>query len=306
MITEATFESLSFNPFFAKDYLNDSNQDPDVNFFNNISSVETGYLLPCEANNKLKFFSSETFSILHLNIRCMTENFETFQEFYNPSTVNLTIICLSETWTNDNNVGESSLFQLEGYNPVHQIRKNRKVGGIAIFIRDSLLYKIREDLSVNWDGIESLSIEIINDHCKNIFSVVYRAVNGDLSINETFFRKILSENTEANKTLFLAGDFDINVLDYENKKVQNFVNLMFEFSMMPTVNKPTRVTSYTATAIDNIITNFIFDNDFGNAIIKTNVSDHFLIIFTIKLKKQPLLKTMWISLYTNVILKKTH
>ena len=81
---------------------------------------------------------------------------------------------------------------------------------------------------------------------------------------------------------------------------------MFEFSMMPTVNKPTRVTSYTATAIDNIITNFIFDNDFGNAIIKTNVSDHFLIIFTIKLKKQPLLKTTWISLYTNVILKKTH
>ena len=30
---------------------------------------------------------------------------------------------------------------------------------------------------------------------------------------------------------------------------------MFEFSVMPTVNKPTRVTSYTATAIDNIITN---------------------------------------------------
>ena len=59
---------------------------------------------------------------------------------------------------------------------------------------------------------------------------------------------------------------------------------MFEFSMIPTINKPTRVTSYTATTTDIIITNSIFDNNFESAIIKTDVSDHFLIIFTIKLK----------------------
>lgn len=28
-------------PFFAKDYINDSNQDPDVNLYNNISSIKT-------------------------------------------------------------------------------------------------------------------------------------------------------------------------------------------------------------------------------------------------------------------------
>ena len=58
---------------------------------------------------------------------------------------------------------------------------------------------------------------------------------------------------------------------------------MFEFSMIPTINKPTRVTSYTATAIDSIVTNSIFDN----AIIKTGVFDHFPIIFTIQLKTTP-------------------
>ena len=70
----------------------------------------------------------------------------------------------------------------------------------------------------------------------------------------------------------------------KTKKVQNFVNLMFEFSMIPTINKPTRKTSYTATTTDIIITNSIFDNNFESAIIKTDVSDHFLIIFTVKLK----------------------
>ena len=53
---------------------------------------------------------------------------------------------------------------------------------------------------------------------------------------------------------------------------------------MPTINKPTRATSYTATAIDSIITKSIFDNDFESAIIKTDVSDHFPVIFIIKLK----------------------
>ena len=80
--------------------------------------------------------------------------------------------------------------------------------------------------------------------------MVYRPPDGDLNVCETFFKKILSDSTIVNKTFFLAEDFNVNLLDFEtSKKVQRFVNLMFEFSMMPTVNKPTRVTKHTATVI---------------------------------------------------------
>ena len=41
--------------------------------------------------------------------------------------------------------------------------------------------------------------------------------------------------------------------------------------MIPTINKPTRVTKKTATAIDHIIV----ENTFKTAIIKTDVSNHF-------------------------------
>ena len=61
MTAEPTFEFLCFNLFLAKD----SNQDPDINFYNDIYSIEISYLLPCEANNKLKYISSETFPILY-------------------------------------------------------------------------------------------------------------------------------------------------------------------------------------------------------------------------------------------------
>ena len=104
------------------------------------------------------------------------------------------------------------------------------------------MYKLRNDLSIDCEDIESLSVEILKSETRNIiFNVIYRPPNGDLNVCETFFKKILS----ANKTFFLAGEFNINLFDFEtNKKVQSFVNLMFEFSMIPTINKPTGVTKH--------------------------------------------------------------
>ena len=45
--------------------------------------------------------------------------------------------------------------------------------------------------------------------------------------------------------------------------------------MIPTINKPTRATKKTATAIDHIITNSFVEITFKTAIIKSDVSDHF-------------------------------
>ena len=41
--------------------------------------------------------------------------------------------------------------------------------------------------------------------------------------------------------MLLAGDFNLNVQDFEQKKkVQIFVNSVFQFGLIPTINKPTR------------------------------------------------------------------
>ena len=45
---------------------------------------------------------------------------------------------------------------------------------------------------------------------------------------------------------------------------------MFEIGMIPTINKLTRVTIRTATAIDNMITNCILNSNFKNAVGKTD------------------------------------
>ena len=67
--------------------------------------------------------------------------------------------------------------------------------------------------------------------------------------------------------------------------------------MIPTINKPTRVTRNTATAIDHIITNTVIGGiQHRSGIIKTDVSDHFPIVFALNTceKRKPEHKAQFI------------
>ena len=59
---------------------------------------------------------------------------------------------------------------------------------------------------------------------------------------------------------------------------------MFQFGLVPTINKPSKVTNKTISAIDHIITNSIYNNKFKTGIRKTDISDHFPIIYAFKLR----------------------
>ena len=80
----------------------------------------------------------------------------------------------------------------------------------------------------------------------------------------------------------MAGDFNMNLLDFEqNKKVQHFLKIMFGYSMMPVINKPTRVTKNTATAIYHIFINSVTASKFKTGIIKSDILDDFPIFFVV-------------------------
>ena len=93
--------------------------------------------------------------------------------------------------------------------------------------------------------------------------------------------QVIHNSKHSTKSFFLVGDLNLNSLDYASSTpVKNFFNLAFENGIFPVINRPTRVTWASATAIDHILTNTIMDQDLQNGIIKLGISDHFL-IFTI-------------------------
>ena len=85
------------------------------------------------------------------------------------------------------------------------------------------------------------------------------------------------------KHMMFAGDFNMNVLDYEdNGKVKSFFDLMYHRNLIPTINKPTMVGKNSATAFDHIITDYVLTCDFKTAILETDLTDHFPIVIALK------------------------
>ena len=152
----------------------------------------------------------------------------------------------------------------------------RSEGGICIFIHESTDFKERKDLSISKNNIEILSTKITNKTKNIIISFVYRPSNSSLKEFKNSLKPIFDNIRRNNKDLYLVWDFNINVLDYEsNVKVNNFVNFAFQNSLIPLVNKPTRITRTNATAIDDILTNSFLNKEIETGIINTEVSKHF-------------------------------
>ena len=81
---------------------------------------------------------------------------------------------------------------------------------------------------------------------------------------------------KSNKFFYATGDFILNVLDYnKNETNTKFLNLTFEYDLVPVINKPTGVTKNTVAAIDHIIVNSLLHRKIHMGIIKLDISDHF-------------------------------
>ena len=175
-------------------------------------------------------------------------------------------------------------------------------GGVSVYIHNSLNVKTSPDLSTNCGDIESLTLEGISEKtCNTIVSVLYRSPTGHFEHSENFLTNFFLNTKGSNKDVYIAGDFNLNLLD---KKLRNYLNLIYQNSFIPIVNKPTRVIRKTSTIIGHILTN-LFENTLQPTsrpreenevtyIIKRVITNN-----TTELFKQELHKTSWDDVINN-------
>ena len=89
--------------------------------------------MPEELQNFLGDDKDENVSVLHLNVRSINKNFESFKIFLSNLNFSFSIICFSETWLNDSNLDNSN-YELPNYVGVHQIKNHYKGGGVSVYI----------------------------------------------------------------------------------------------------------------------------------------------------------------------------
>ena len=148
------------------------------------------------------------------------------------------------------------------------------------------MYKNKKYLSISDKDKEILTIEIISKESKNMFiSCCYRPPKGITENLTAYLASIFQGVRNEKKKIFMIGDFDLNCLNYNEDSMEHFYHKVFEFGFIPLIDKLTRVCKNSETIIDNILTNCVFENTLKKAIIKSDISDHFPIMFTIQTAK---------------------
>ena len=79
---------------------------------------------------------------------------------------------------------------------------------------------------------------------------------------------------------------------HEDAKTKHFYDNIFEKGTIPIINCATWISEHSASPIANILTTGIFNNSLKKGIIKSDVSDHFPIYFSIQLMKEKLGKVL--------------
>ena len=197
----------------------------------------------------------------------------------------ITVIVLSETWLSDN---DGDLYRLCGYKVIGHNRVNRAGGGVAVCVQDHVYVKERPDLSSFDEDCETVFIEVEEGQQRQnhnvIIGVIYRPPNQDISSFNDKMNNNVNIVRRENKTCYLLGDYNINILNYASHvQTAQFVDMMSSNGFLPLITRPSRVTATSATLIDNIFTNNIGDKNHSvQGLFITDISDHFSVFHIAK------------------------
>ena len=218
---------------------------------------------------------NKSLSLFHINACSLNKNFDDLQHLLSSTKTVFDIIAVSETRITKQ-VSLLNNLNLNHYS-FEFTPTETSAGGTLLYIANHLSYKCRNDLNIyKKNELESAFIEIVNPKKSNIIvGVIYRHPSMDLAdFNSNYLNKLLENISKEQKSVFLLGDFNVNLLNYnEHNQTNEFLDSLASNSFIPLILQPTRITSHSNTLIDNIFSNVI-EPDIISGNLTATISDH--------------------------------
>lgn len=222
--------------------------------------------------------NTNNFSLLHINTRSLKKHYDELISLLSITDCGFDVVGCSETWLKESSHLDS--LSIDGYTLFNKNRLNRSGGGVCLYINSNLTATICEDLAIGDDHSDSLFLQLTLNNAKTlIIGVIYRPPDSDLNTFLLEFDKLLYHINDSKKECIILGDFNIDIAKNDTSK-HDFLNLIYSSSFFPTIDTYTRITNYSQSAIDNIITN-IHSLSLTSGVVISDITDHFPITLSL-------------------------
>ena len=213
--------------------------------------------------------------LFNINACSLNKNFDDLQHLLSCTKNNFDIIGVTETRITKQVYLLNNL-NLNQYSYEFTTTKTTAEGPL-LYIASHLWNKGRNDLNIYKKyELESTFIEIVSPRKSNIIvGVIYRHPSMDLTdFNSNYLNKLLENISWEQKSIFLLGNFNVNLLNYnEHNPTNELLDSLASSSFIPLILQPIRITSHSNTLIDNIFSNII-DSDIISGNLTATISDH--------------------------------
>lgn len=215
--------------------------DPDANLFNSIydslSVTDQSLYYSVDEFNGMYTDNSNCLRLCNYNIRSFNSNQEMFFSFMQTLKVTFNVIVLTETrFTNETGC------PIEGYKGYHSFRSVSRGGGVSVYCDSGFTVQRIEQLSIVNDVIETCVTRISMNGRSIYIIAVYRPPGGSVHLFSESLLEILNDPHVRNQESLITGDFNVNLIEYENlgAAISNFVHSLFSLNFLAIITKPTR------------------------------------------------------------------
>lgn len=217
------------------------------------------------------------FSCIYLNIRSLKKNFSTFiAEIQNYLNL-VDLIVLVETNINDE---EQNFFKITSFNCEFLNRKNRRGGGIAIYINEKHVYDIIKPAKSTF---ESMIVQIKSSQNPILLLAIYRP---PCTLNSDPFTKELDSTLlqhARNRNFILVGDINLDI-NKRNKYSNFYLDTLYTNGMLNcNSSEKTRedLKRKCGSNIDHLFIRYRHEPDILVELVENQIADHKAIFFAI-------------------------
>ena len=237
-----------------------------------------------DLNTNLKTKGEGDVFVLHINARSLVKNFDEIESLIQKTSTLPDVLCISETKFNDDKIEwQTQLTAITEYKLAFD-NSPTNAGGVAIYIKKSLNFKVKSGLRLEDPNSESVFVEI--DICASpslglskktlLIGCVYRHPKYTIEIVEKFLKQLidkLDSYCDQNIPVMVLGDVNIDTSKINLDITKKYNDALASMGCCNLVNSFTRFDKKSRSILDHIITNYD-QNKIVYGVLSHAITDH--------------------------------